>query len=60
MKHHACKVGTLSSLTVILFGNSKPKVGRVIRFRYRGDRTKWMVGRVTQIREDGFFFMDLE
>ena len=57
-KLHPAKVGSQPWL-IVLKGASKPAVGRDITFRRYDNRFRWLVGRVTQLHEDGHMFIDL-
>ncbi|QBC45863.1 hypothetical protein [Iodobacter fluviatilis] len=57
-KIHSCKVGTQPAL-VILKGNTKPALGKVISFRDAKNGSPWRTGLVDRINPDGYFFMAL-
>lgn len=57
-KVYPCKVGTVPGL-VVLWKNSKPKVGHKIK--YRDDELtygRWETGIVWKMHDDGYFFID--
>jgi hypothetical protein len=58
VKAWPCKVGTVPWV-VVVWGNSRPKVGRHITFRDWKHGSGWQEGIVTRVNPDGYFFVEV-
>lgn len=59
MKKHPCKIGTIPSLVILKY-RYKIKVGKRIIFREDQIGSKWMRGKITQVNDNGYFFVEVE
>jgi len=58
VKYYNCKVGTIPS-EIVLKHNYKIEIGKFIYFRHSFMANKYHQGVITQVNNDGYFFVEL-
>lgn len=56
-KVHPCKVGTVPGLVILRY-NYKIEPNKRIVFRNADYGTKWQTGIITEVNDDGYFFIE--